>query len=360
MERESFVVHAEYLEDLSEKYRAEFSAYICNFGIFSIEPDFSGFAPEIAELKSTIWLKIKRRIEADSLAYDRKIKNLKQSKSSATVRTPTNGYRNTENNASDDRQTIIGTPTDIFRNTENDVSDDRLDDRTEPLGDRTGGVNDIEFVNDTVNENVCVSEFAGGTPAGTHAAPELPSEKYSDTIFGIFRDANLPCCGNNKVSFMQRDFAQGIGYLHKAIPNLHSDEVIQACRNYASLAQNPDLYKGYGKHLSFDSLARKEWFKSLLPSDFNESDFLTYGGKESGGAENAESKKRTPEQAELELFSQIQANSEFIPAIFNYYRDDWIRDGCPTGASYMDFQRKKELAPYGQKLKKQFLEKRGG
>lgn len=338
MERESFVVHAEYLEDLSEKYRAEFSAYICNFGIFGIEPDFSGFDAEIAELKSTIWLKTKRRIEADSLAYDRKIKNLKQNKSSATVRTPTND----------------------FRTTENDVSDDRTDDRTEPLGDRTGGVNDIEFVNDTVNENVCVSEFAGGTPAGTRAAPELPSEKYSDTIFGIFRDANLPCCGNNKVSFMQRDFAQGIGYLHKAIPNLHSDEVIQACRNYASLAQNPDLYKGYGKHLSFDSLARKEWFKSLLPSDFNESDFLTYGGKESGGAENAESKKRTPEQAELELFSQIQANSEFIPAIFNYYRDDWIQDGCPTGASYMDFQRKKELAPYGQKLKKQFLEKRGG
>lgn len=338
MERESFVVHAEYLEDLSEKYRAEFSAYICNFGIFGMEPDFSGFDAEVAELKATIWLKIKRRIEADSLAYDRKIKNLKQNKSSATVRTPTND----------------------FRTTENDVSDDRTDDRTEPLGDRTGGVNDIEFVNDTVNENVCVSEFAGGTPAGTHAAPELPSEKYSDTIFGIFRDANLPCCGNNKVSFMQRDFAQGIGYLHKAIPNLHSDEVIQACRNYASLAQNPDLYKGYGKHLSFDSLARKEWFKSLLPSDFNESNFLTYGGKESGGAENAESKKRTPEQAELELFSQIQTNSEFIPAIFNYYRDDWIRDGCPTGASYMDFQRKKELAPYGQKLKKQFLEKRGG
>lgn len=351
MERESFVFHSEYLKDLQDMpadWQEHFTMYIVRYGCFGIEPELSG-------LERIVWLKIKRRIDSDCATYDKKVRTLKQN-ARATHKNTSDTTENTSENI-EARLNPEETSSDTTENSENIIGT-----RQDFKETSSGGVSVSEFVNDTVNENVCVSEseFAGATPGDTHGAPELPSEKYSDAIFEIFRGANLPCCGNNRVSFMQRDFAQGIGYLHKKIPNLHSDEVIQACRNYAALSKNPDLYKGYGKHLSFDSLARKEWFKSLLPSDFNESDFLAYGGNESRSAEPAEDGNLTPEQAEMELFSQIRTNNEFIPAIFTHYRNDWISEGCPTGARYMDFQRKKELAPYGQKLKKQFLEKRGG
>ena len=62
--RESFVFHAEYIEDLPEEYKARFIEYTVNYGL-------TGKSPEIEDgtLESTVWKKITRRIDAEAEKY---------------------------------------------------------------------------------------------------------------------------------------------------------------------------------------------------------------------------------------------------------------------------------------------------
>lgn len=66
MERESFVFHREFIEDLPEAYQQKFVSYAIQYGIYGIEP-------EIAEssLEYTVWLKTKRRIDEDYARYQK-------------------------------------------------------------------------------------------------------------------------------------------------------------------------------------------------------------------------------------------------------------------------------------------------
>ena len=76
--RESFVLHAEYIEDLPEELKGAFLRYIYEYGINEIEPELSG-------LELTVWLKIKRRIDDDVQAYERKVSNLKQNRNRTAI-----------------------------------------------------------------------------------------------------------------------------------------------------------------------------------------------------------------------------------------------------------------------------------
>ncbi len=150
--RESFVLHAEYIEDLPEDLKGAFLRYIYEYGINETEPELSG-------LELTVWLKIKRRIDDDVQAYERKISNLKQNRN----RTAT-GAKTTA-------------PTENRTDTERRPNGHRTENTTEtekPNGDRAGSV----FVNDSVNVSVndieCVS--VAETPA--EPAPEpAPTRK---------------------------------------------------------------------------------------------------------------------------------------------------------------------------------------
>lgn len=343
MKRESFVIHAEYIDDLPDEYKGAFLMYIYDYGI-------NGNAPELTGLENAIWLKIKRRIDADTSTYDKKIRNLRQFKTSDTDKT----LSDTDNTESLADKALSDTDK-ALSDTENieSVADKALSDTDKALSDSVYvSVNDTEFVND----DVCVSEFPGLPPESTHTDTRQPkpAQDYADKIFNIFKTARLPCCNNNIISFMQRDFYQGLQHIHKNIPGLHSDEVIKACKNYALLSTNPLLYKGYSRHLSFDQLVTKNWFKKLLPGNFFESDFLEHSEGETPPVE----KQMTPEEAEQQLLLQMKDNNNFIPGIFKAYKDDWIADGRPTGNAYMNFQTKKELAPYGKKLKEDFIKQK--
>ena len=91
--RESFVLHAEYIEDLPEDLKGAFLRYIYEYGINETEPELSG-------LELTVWLKIKRRIDDDVSAYERKVSNLKQNRNrtatGAKSTTPTDNRTDTE------------------------------------------------------------------------------------------------------------------------------------------------------------------------------------------------------------------------------------------------------------------------
>lgn len=129
--RESFVLHAEYIEDLPEELKGAFLRYIYEYGINEIEPELSG-------LELTVWLKIKRRIDDDVLAYERKVSNLRQNKN----------------------RTAIGAKTAI-------TTDNRTDTERTPNGDRTDSVSVNVSVNDSVNvpDSVNVAEAKPAEPA---------------------------------------------------------------------------------------------------------------------------------------------------------------------------------------------------
>ena len=139
--RESFVLHAEYIEDLPEELKGAFLRYIYEYGINETEPQLSG-------LELTVWLKIKRRIDDDVQAYERKVSNLKQNKNRTATGAKT---ATTTDNRTDTERTSNG------HRTENTAEEEK------PNGDRTDSVS----VNDSVNvsDSVNVAEAKPAEPA---------------------------------------------------------------------------------------------------------------------------------------------------------------------------------------------------
>lgn len=129
--RESFVLHAEYIEDLPEELKGAFLRYIYEYGIKEIEPELSG-------LELTVWLKIKRRIDDDVQSYERKVSNLKQNKNRTAISAKTTT-----------------------------TTDNRTDTERTPNGDRTDSVSVNDSVNVSVNvpDSVNVAEAKPAEPA---------------------------------------------------------------------------------------------------------------------------------------------------------------------------------------------------
>lgn len=154
--RESFVLHAEYIEDLPEELKGAFLRYIYEYGINEIEPELSG-------LELTVWLKIKRRIDDDVQAYERKVSNLKQNKNRTATGAKT---ATTTDNRTDTERTPNG------HRTENTTEEEK------PNGDRADSVSVNVSVNDSVNvsDSVNVAEAKPAEPAITRkrfVKPEL-------------------------------------------------------------------------------------------------------------------------------------------------------------------------------------------
>jgi hypothetical protein len=143
--RESFVLHAEYIEDLPEELKGAFLRYIYEYGINEIEPELTG-------LELTVWLKIKRRIDDDVQAYERKVSNLKQNRNRTATGAKT---ATTTDNRTETERTPNG------HRTENATEEEK------PNGDRADSVSVNVSVNDSVNvsDSVNVAEAKPAEPA---------------------------------------------------------------------------------------------------------------------------------------------------------------------------------------------------
>ena len=206
-------------------------------------------------------------------------------------------------------------------------------------------------VNVNANENVNERESHNANEVVLNTLTLSPPQtEYSKKIFEIFKKARLPCARENEISFLQTDFKNALAVIHRKeeLQNVHSDDIIQACRNFADIYSNPDTYCGFRQKIGFYQLVQKQWFYDLLPANFDKSRFLVRT------ADTQEETRRTPEQIETQLLEEMQDDPRFIPKIFEHYHDEWIERGMPTGARYFDFQTEKCLSGYGQKLKLDF------
>lgn len=141
--RESFVLHAEYIEDLPEELKGAFLRYIYEYGINETEPQLSG-------LELTVWLKIKRRIDDDVSAYERKVYNLKQNRNRTATGAKT--ATTTENRTDTER-----TPNE--HRTESNTEEEK------PNGHRTDSVSVYVSDNVNVSDSVNVAEAKPAEPA---------------------------------------------------------------------------------------------------------------------------------------------------------------------------------------------------
>ena len=163
--RESFVIHAEYIEDLPEELKGAFLRYIYEYGINEIEPELSG-------LELTVWLKIKRRIDDDVEAYERKIANLKQNRN----------------------RTATGTKTAPTTETRTDTERTPNDNRTETDGkteNTAGDRADSVSVNDSVNVSVNVPDsvnVAEAKPAEPARATDTTKKRFVKPKLEDIRD----------------------------------------------------------------------------------------------------------------------------------------------------------------------------
>ena len=246
--RESFIFHAEYIEDLPEENKAEFLMYIYNYAIKGIEPELSSFA-------KTAWIKIKRRIDLERELYEKKCSNLKQKQAN----------KEQMKKASD----TDNTPSD----TDNEVSDtEKGSSETEKA--KSDGEYEFEFESEFEHESERETE-SDAEKAPRRESPSL--QAYAQKIFNIFHEAGLPCARNNMISFLQRDFKNGMAYIRKTYGPLHSDEIIGACENYARTVNNPASFIT-GKY-SFDRFVTFKNFVDFLPANFAMDNFIDRKGQ---------------------------------------------------------------------------------
>lgn len=240
--RESFIFHAEYIADIPEELQPQYAMYAINYALKGIEPKLTDWR----DVK--MWNAIKNRIDSERELYEKKCSNLKQRQK----KTP-----DTENNASE---------------TENDLSDtdNEVSDTEKGLSETEKAKSDGEYEFEFESE----FEHESESESDTENAPrrETPSlQAYAQKILDIFHEAGLPCARNNLVSFLQRDFKNGMAYIRKTYGPLHSDEVIGAAENYARTVNDPESFIT-GKY-SFDRFVTFKNFVDFLPANYNPENF---------------------------------------------------------------------------------------
>ena len=248
MRKESFVFHAEYLDDLPEGTEPTFAMYIFNYAIYGIEPELSGF-------EKTTWIKIKRRVDRDIGTWEK----TKQDRSTAGKKHTGNQYtRKMEQNGTEwnkmEQNGTNGTVS-VFV----------------PVNE---SVNVSESGNVSVNDNVSesVNEFVCNSPS---PVPFLDDSKinrtYSKQVFEILKDNDMPCCNKNEISFAMQDFKNAMYILHTRpdLRGIHSNDVLKALNNYIGLIKRPDVFEGYANKKRFDEFVGWKEFRNFMPGTFD-------------------------------------------------------------------------------------------
>lgn len=201
-----------------------------------------------------------------------------------------------------------------------------------------------ENVNVNVNENE--RESVNGDSQPPLSSPPLafssPEQEYSDAVFKIFSEAGCPCQNGNPLTFLQKDFKDGLETLHRTqgLQNLHSDDVIQACRNYASVLLDSRMY--VTNRYSFPKFIQTKNFTDYLPQNFVRENFVLYGQKRQAqdtGQARIQSPPEIPlEDAKQDFLIKMQGDPRFIKPVFCHFAEIWDSCSRPEGEEYFRWQ----------------------
>lgn len=123
--------------------------------------------------------------------------------------------------------------------------------------------------NSCVRDDVCASESYSQN-FSEHEANLLsnPQKYYAKLVFDVWEEADLPRPKSGYVTFLMRDFRLALSELQRQ--KLHSDDVIQACKNYAKIiALNRQGQSWWDSKSTFDNFVKPNVIKRFLPDYFD-------------------------------------------------------------------------------------------
>ena len=241
--RESFIFHMEYIECVPEELEAQYAMYAINYARYGKEPELTDWRD------IRMWNKTKQRIDEEAEKYEKRCSNLKH-------------HKKTEQRA-------------VIESTSNR-------ERVDIENELSSGVYEFVYESEFENEN----ESESDAPA-LPVKESPPLQAYAQKVFEIFKNAGLPCARSNFISFLQRDFKNGMAYLHTNHPGLHSDDVIGAAENYARTVNDPRSFIT-GKY-SFERFVTFKNFIDFLPGNYDPENFIDR--KAQGGTPPVQKKK---------------------------------------------------------------------
>lgn len=292
--RESFVIHAEYIEDLPEEYKTSFLQYVYNYGILEQAPILEG-------LEKSLWVKIQRRIDGDAESYNKRVEYQKAYYNKKKLE------KSASNNST---STNVCQHLSTLKNIENVDKDNSSLQMFSPNSRR-----DIEFDND----NEFVYEFDSDIDIDT----VTPMQKeYIKKIHSLWTSAGLPGA-KDIFSFQSRDFKNALPFLK----GYHSDEVLQACKNYIEVLEDESTWLTY--KWTFDKFVQNKQFSNFLPDNFVKDNF-----KKDSFSKSVSSQKEEPEEKKPYERKTCPYCSAFGKLWFNDKKQKYVCDSCRSEFEY--------------------------
>lgn len=104
-----------------------------------------------------------------------------------------------------------------------------------------------------------------------------PQKNYAKEIFDLWTAAKLPCA-KDLLSFTSRDFKNSL----EVIKPYHSNEVLEACRNYIDVLEDDNCWITY--KYTFSTFAHSKHFSEFIPGNFRKENFYKWDKKDESAA----------------------------------------------------------------------------
>lgn len=145
-----------------------------------------------------------------------------------------------------------------------------------------------------VSESVCASKsFADDSDFESQGISDQ-QKYYARLVFDVWDKADLPRPKTGYITFLMSDFRLALGELQKQ--KLHSDDVIKACENYASVVELGRQGKSWWKSQStFDRFVQPNIIRRFLPDYFKPEEYR----QDKGGGGSAISRSAEYENVEI-------------------------------------------------------------
>ena len=302
--RESFIFHAEYIDDLPDAYKPTFTMYAVNYGIYGIEPEFSDSSLELA-----LWAKIKRRIDHDIEEWE----NTRSNRSKAGSSHKGNQYtkKASDSSAPSEKMGQSGTN---WNTMEQDGTD--------------GTVNVSVSVNESVNESAHThdQQIVCATGSLTEPFKRVNLGTIQKDMFELISEHNKTApqerripCSRNIFSFMQKESRE----LLSAIGTDEAPErVISALKNFLQVASSDTWQKSF----SWRTFCRN--YESYTPEFFSMSRYVN-------GAPETDDVTKRPDFVFLQ---KHKGDPHFSRHAFRDHKDAWESAGRPDGEAYYRLQ----------------------
>lgn len=163
---------------------------------------------------------------------------------------------------------------------------------------------------------------------------EQQPKAFSDEIFNVFKKGAMPCANGNDISFLMRDFKNGMAKIRKDYSYLTHEEIIKACKNYVTIVNSPQTY--LNTKLSFERFVQMKNFADFLPANFIYENFISFDKKKQYEEENQQQ-----QQQRKRICYDICLNCKNKSLYWSNEKQVYVCEDCGATYSYEEISERK-------------------